>query len=79
MDKENLYVKVSVHKIKNSLYTNAYKVTITDVNGVTQNFDVSTNGDGYGLWINNNQVLGTCQFDAGSNAREAIRRYFASV
>ena len=54
---------------------NAYLVTIT-TDLYTEQYDVHTNSCNEGLWINGRQALGTCQFAAGSNAREAIRRYF---
>ena len=59
--------------------TNAYYVTFTDLGGKQHAYTCYTNKAGKGLWIDGEQVLGTSQFYAGKNPREAIRRYFKAL
>jgi len=53
-------------------------VTVKDFFGTTRQYDVNTNREGSGLWVNGKQTLGTCQFGVTSaaSARAALRRYF---
>lgn len=81
-------MKVSVKQARDIDATNAYHVVVKEE---WENYlgnqwaepmcDVIAHTDhkGYGLWIDGKQVQGTCQFSAGKNPREAIRRYFHKV
>jgi len=74
METENrTYQKISVKTINKNYFA------VTAINVFTEEpetWDVNTNREGEGLWINGKQILGTCQFSAGKNSRESIRRYF---
>lgn len=52
-------------------------VVVTNWMG-TREYEVHTNRDGQGLWINGKQTTGTCQFGVTSaaSARAAFRRWF---
>jgi len=66
---------ITIRQCRDVDAANAFLVTITtDLD--TRQHNVHTNPRGEGLWVDGVQVLGTCQFRAGKNPREAIRRYF---
>ena len=50
---------------------NHYRVTTAN-----RSMLVYTNANGNGLWVNGQQVEGTCDFSAGKNPAAKIRRYF---
>jgi hypothetical protein len=55
--------QVALKKDRNRTDINAYQVTTTDpVTGEVEVMDVHTNQGGDGLWINGQQIEGTCQF-----------------
>ena len=57
-----------------------WSVTVTNwVTSVTRTYTVSTDDHGYGLWINGNQSMGTCDFTVAGLRYPAakIRKYFA--
>ncbi len=70
--------KISVKMIRGVEATNAYTVTVTD-EYKTASYDVHTDSNGRGLWVDGRLVAGTLQFSAGKNPAAAIRRYFASI
>lgn len=72
-DCPKMYSKISV-KQRNNMH---FAVTVTNAfTDEINTMDVHTNIAGEGLWIGGKQTLGTCQFSAGKNPREAIRRFF---
>lgn len=71
-------VKVSVHASTTIDQPNAHTVFI-ERGQLEESFVAWTNEKGNGLWLDGKQVVGTDQFSAGKNAREAIRRYFQKL
>jgi allophanate hydrolase subunit 2 len=69
--------KISVKQARDIDATNAFTVTVQD-EFETKTYDVHTNSNGHGLWIDGKQVEGTSQFSAGKNPASAIRRYFTN-
>jgi len=78
-DYPKMYSMISVKQIGKETNSFGPQFEVTTVNsftGYVAIHEVYTNSHGNGLWIDGNQTLGTCQFSAGNNPREAIRNYF---
>jgi hypothetical protein len=71
--------KISVKQAVAIDHTNAYLVTVANDLIGTEQYVVWTGNDGKGLWLDEKQIEGRAQFDAGKNPREAIRRYFGRM
>ena len=70
-------MKISIKQNIHIDAANAYDVTVTDyLTGQKTNYEVHTDSNGNGLWVDGKQVVGLSQFNCGKKPTDAIRRYF---